>query len=248
MKPKKEAKKPTAKELGKIKKWIKSLTPEQRGKLRELRTKIWWWRRGEIRHAFKNPKISTALGISFHGTAEEVARNYELMRRSTKGEMCIKENYLELRRWGRGVAYTLWGAPLQPPYRQIFDPKPKPELLGWTVVPHRMEWNLFLDDKTLAEAFLEFINQYRNAQGIPSPHKLKGKKLRGVSWSQIEILDCIKHGILKIPNSTQRSLASKGRRRAEKLFEEYNNATGEDDSNWFRNATNFGEIDDFNTF
>lgn len=60
--------------------------------------------------------------------------------------------------------------------------------------------------------------------------------MRGVSWSQIEILDCIKYGILKIPNSTQRSLASKGRRRAEKLFEEYNNATSEDDSNWFGNA------------
>jgi hypothetical protein len=63
MKAKKEPKRPTAKELGKIKNWIKSLTPKQRKKLHELRTKIWWWRRGEIRHAFKNPQISTRKGF-----------------------------------------------------------------------------------------------------------------------------------------------------------------------------------------
>jgi hypothetical protein len=247
MKPKKEAKKPTAKELWKIRAWIKSLTPEQRAKLRELRTKTWWWRRGEVRHAFKNPQTSTAFGISFFGTAEEVARNYELMRRSTRGEM-FKENYLELHRWERGIAYSLWGARFEPPYRQIFDPNPKPELLGWTVSPHRIEWNLFRDDNTLTEAFLEYINQYRNAQKIPSPHPLKGEKLSGVSWSQIEILDCKKNGVLKNLNSSQRSAASKGRRRAEKLFEDYDRLISEDDPNSFGGINRDNEDADFNGF
>jgi hypothetical protein len=106
MKSTKKPKQPTARELGKIKVWIKSLTSQKRKKLRELRTKIWWWRRGEIRHAFKNPHKKTRFSFSFTGTAEEVARNYELMRRSSDGEM-FKENYLELSRTERIVAYTL---------------------------------------------------------------------------------------------------------------------------------------------
>jgi hypothetical protein len=243
-----KTKKPTAKELGKIKSWIKSLTPKKREKLRELRTKTWWWRRGEIRHAFKNPNEKTAFGISFYGTAEEIARNYELMRRSAKGEMFFKENYLELRRTERTAAYTVWSAQFEPPYRQIFSPNPKPELLGWTVSPHRIEWNLFLDDKTLIKAFLEYINQYRNVQKISPRHPLKGKKFRGVSWSQIEILDCMKNGILKKLNASQSSAASKGRRRAERLFNDYNNAIGEDDANSFGGFNRFDEIDGFNDF
>jgi hypothetical protein len=226
MKPKR----PTAKELGKLKARIKRLAPEQRRKLRELRTNIWWWRRGEIRHAFKNPHEKTRFSFSFEGTAEEVARNYELMRRSSNGEM-FKENYLELRRTERTVAYTLWGAQFEPPYRQIFDPNKKPALLGWTDSPHRIEWNLFLDDKTLERAFLEYINQHRNVQGISPPHPLKGEKYRGVSWNYIEILDCIKFGIVTKPNGSQRSAASVARRLAEKFFDAYNEAISARENN-----------------
>ena len=251
MKSKKPAEKypPSAKELGKIRKWIKSLTPEKRQKLRELRTKIWWWRRGDIRHAFKCPLERNRFSFSFEGTAEEIARNYELMRRSANGKM-FKENYLELRRTERTIAYTIWGAAYEPPYRQIFNPNPKPELLGWTVSPHRIEWNLFLDDKTLIKAFLEYINQYRNVQRISPPHPLKGKKFRGASWRQVEILDCIKIGILTKLNPSQSSAASKGRRRAEKLFEDYDNAISamEGDPNSFGGLHPLNEIDDFEGF
>ncbi len=225
MKPKKPTGKypPLAKELGKIKAWIKSLTPKKRKKLRELRTKIWWWRRGEIRQALKNPHKKTGFGFSFDRKTKEIARNYELMRRSSSGEM-FKENYLEWPRTERTVAYTLWGAQFEPPFRQIFSPNPKPELLGWTVSPHRIEWNLFLDDKTLTKAFLEYINQYRFAQKISPPHPLKGKKFRGVSWNYIEILDCIKFGIVTKPNPGQRSAASVARRLAKKFSDAYNEA------------------------
>ena len=198
---------PSAKELGKIKAWIKSLAPDKREKLRELRTKVWWWRRGEIRHAFKNPLEPTRFTCSFSQPAERIARNYELMRRSNSGGM-FAENYLELSRTDRTIAYTIWGAPYEPPYRQIFDPNPKPESLGWTVSPHRIEWNLFLDDKTLTKVFLEYINQYRFAQKISPPHPLKGKKVRGASWNYIEIMDCIKFGIVTKPNPGQRSAAA----------------------------------------
>ena len=216
-------KRPTAKELGKIRAWIISLNPEQRQKLRELRTKVWWWRWGEIRHAFKNPTYPTRFTCSFSQKAERIARNYELMRRSTGGEI-FTENYLELSRTERTIAYTIWSAAYEPPYRQVFDANKKPTLLGWTDDPHRIEWNLFLDDRTLQEAFIEYINRYRTVQGISPRHRLKGKKYRGVSWNYIEILDCIQFGIVTKPNPGQRSAASVARRLAKEFFDAYNEA------------------------
>lgn len=250
MNPKRPAEKlpPSAKELGRIKAWIKSLAPDQRQKLRELRTKIWWWRWGEIRHAFKYPHEKNRFGFSFDGTAEEIARNYELMRRSPDGEM-FPENYLELSRNARTIAYAIWGAPYEPPYRQIFDPNKKHALLGWTDDPHRIEWNLFLDDKALTTAFLEYINLYRNVQKISPPHPLKGKKFR-LSWNYIEILDCIKFGVVKRPNGSQRSTASVARRLAKKFFDAYHEAirAWNEKIDPFDDCSLSGDFDEFGKF
>ena len=177
---------------------------------------------------------------------EEAARNYELLRRSSKGKQFVK-TYLQLVPDERIVIHGLWANWAQGAYRPVTNPSQFNEI-GWTPVvsqyQHR-QWNLRLSDKELTDGLIREIRLLRKFQKIPAPHPLKGKKYRGVSWNLIEILDRKQNGIGKLDDS-ERHTASVAQRRAEKYFIEYKHALDQ----WHNNpnpAFNIGETDDSDT-
>ena len=180
--------------------------------LKEL-SKDWWWNRTEIRR-------DGVRGVDWP-LVEEAARNYELLRRSSKGKQ-FTQTYLELGREEKNIVHKLWVNWAQQAYRPVFDPKQFSEV-GWTPVvsqsQHR-QWNLRMADLYLIEEFIREIRLLRKIQGIPDPHPNKGKKHRGVSWKLVEVLDRKENGIGKFDSSERHTLTD-ARRRAEKYFIEY---------------------------
>jgi hypothetical protein len=159
-------------------------------------------------------------------TAEEAARNYELMRRSENGKQFIR-TYLELDRESRTIIAKLWVNWPQAPYRFAADTSQFDEI-GWTrfYESQRTQWNLRLPDKKLADEFIRQIRVWREIQKIPTPIRNKGAKHRGVSWKYIEVLDRKQNGIGKI-NDSERHTLTEAKRRAEKYFIEYERALTE---------------------
>lgn len=188
--------------------------------LKELKEKVWWWKRKEIRR-------DGVRGVDWP-VVEAAARNYELLRRSPRGKQFAK-TYLELVPDERSVIHGLWATWSQGAYRPVTNPSQFNEI-GWTPVvsqyQHR-QWNLRLADKTLIDEFIREIRLLRQFQKIPAPHANKGKKPRGVSWKPIEILDRKQNGIGKF-NDSERHTLSDARRRAKKYFVEYRRAL----ANW----------------
>jgi hypothetical protein len=183
--------------------------------LKEIR-KNWWWKRKEIRR-------DGVRGVDWP-LVEESARNYELMRRSTKGKQ-FTQTYLELCREGKTIVSKLWVNWAQGAYRPVTNPSQFNEI-GWTPVvsqyQHR-QWNLRLADNLLIKEFIREIRLLREFQKIRLGHPLKGKKYRGVSWKLIEILDRKQNRIGEF-NDSERHTLSDARRRAEKYFVEYERA------------------------
>lgn len=182
--------------------------------LKELR-KNWWWRRKEIR-------LHGAPGVEWP-KVEEAARNYELMRRSSKGKQ-FTQTYLELDRERKTIVSKLWVNWEQWPYRFAANSSQYQEI-GWTPFyeNQRTQWNLRLPDKKLIDTFIREIRTSRGIQKIPIPRRNKGEKHRGVSWKLIEVLDRKQNGIGKF-NHSERHTLSDARRRAEKYFVEYERA------------------------
>jgi len=182
--------------------------------LKELR-KSWWWKRKEIR-------CEGVRGVDWP-LVKEAARNYELLRRSTKGKQFTK-TYPELDRESRTIIAKLWVNWPQAPYRLYAKPSQYNEV-GWTPFyenQHR-QWNLRLTDKKLIDDFIREIRLLREIQKIPTPRRNKGEKHRGVSWRLVEVLDRKQNGIGKL-TASERHTASVAQKRAEKYFVEYERA------------------------
>jgi hypothetical protein len=177
--------------------------------------KGWWWNRKEIRRG-------GVPGVDWP-TVKEAARNYELMRRSSKGKQFSK-TYLELGREEKTIVAKLWVNWAQSPYRLVTNRNQFNEI-GWTPIYEyqKIQWNLRLTDKKLTDEFIREIRLLREIQKIPTPHRNKGEKHRGVSWKLIEILDRKQNGIGTFSDS-ERSTLTEARRRAEKYFVEYKRA------------------------
>jgi phage anti-repressor protein len=192
---------------------------EQKSLTFEELSKNWWWNRAEIRR-------DGVRGVDWP-LVEEAARNYELLRRSSKGKQ-FTQTYLELDREKKAIVHKLWVNWAQWAYRPVFDPKQFNEI-GWTPVvspsQHR-QWNLRMADLYLIEEFIREIRLLRQFQGIPDPHPNKGKKYRGVSWKLVEVLDRKVNGIGKFDSSERHTLTD-ARRRAEKYFIKYERALAE---------------------
>jgi hypothetical protein len=182
--------------------------------LKEIR-KNWWWNRVEIRR-------DGVRGVDWP-LVEEAARNYELMRRSTKGKQ-FTQTYLELGREGKTIVHTLWVNYGQGAYRIVTNSSQFNEI-GWTPVYEyqRIQWNLRLADNLLIKEFIREIRTLREIQKIRPHHPLKGKKHRGVSWKLVELLDRKQNCIGKF-NASQRHTLSEAKRRAKKYFGEYKRA------------------------
>lgn len=179
--------------------------------LKEIR-KSWWWKRKEIRR-------DGVSGVDWP-LVKEAARNYELMRRSTKGKQ-FTQTYLELCREGKTIVHSLWVNWGQA-YRREAIRREQYHEKGWTPfyeTEHR-QWNLRLADNLLIKEFIREIRTLREIQKIRPHHPLKGKKHRGVSWKLVEILDRKQNCIGKF-NDSQRHTLSDARRRAEKCFIQY---------------------------
>jgi hypothetical protein len=182
--------------------------------LKEL-GKTWWWKRKEIRR-------DGVRGVDWP-LVEEAARNYELMRRSTKGKQFTKI-YPELDRESRTIIAKLWVNWPQSPYRLYANPSQHNEV-GWTPFyenQHR-QWNLRLTDKKLIDEFIREIRLLREIQKIPTPCRNKGEKHRGVSWKGVEVLDRKQNGIGKLTDS-ERHTASVAQKQAAKYFVDYERA------------------------
>jgi hypothetical protein len=178
--------------------------------LENLRKKVWWWRRNEIRRR-------GVPGVVWDAHAKEAARNYELMRRSP-GAKQFKKTYLELNANERGLIHCLWSNWPAPVYRFATD-KSQFNEKGWTPVLENppTQWNLRLADKILVSEFKRQITTARAIQRIRPRHALKGKKHRGVSWKYIEILDRQRHGLGTF-SASERHMASFGRKAAARLL------------------------------
>jgi hypothetical protein len=177
--------------------------------------KSWWWNRKEILRELAR-KVDWPL-------VEESARNYELMRRSSKGKQFAK-TYLELIPDEKQIVHILWVNWGQAVRREAIRREQYDEN-GWTPfyeTEHR-QWNLRVADKKLIDEFIREIRLLREIQKIPAPRRNKGEKHRGVSWKLIEVLERKQSGIGKF-NASQRHTLSDAKRRAEKYVAEYERA------------------------
>lgn len=181
--------------------------------LKELK-KSWWWRDRE-----KRRRIARQVDWN---NVKEAARNYELLRRSLKGEKFTR-NYLELFPDERTIVHVLWMY-RHHNFERFAEPSQYQER-GWTpIYPNQIkQWNLRLADSLLAKEFIRQVRLDRKFQKVRSRHPLKGQKYRGVSWKLVEILDRNLNQIGKL-NASQRHSASTARRMAEKLVLEYKRA------------------------
>jgi hypothetical protein len=174
--------------------------------LKELE-ETWWWRHEENREELKRMKL---FGYVL------AARNYELMRRAPGGGE-FNKNYLELNRTEKTTTAIAWINRDELPYRQTFDLK-NPEK-GWTTYPP-LQWNLRLSDRILKKAFLDYINQHRNAQKIALSHPLRGKRNRPPTWDYVECLDKKRNKIWNM-DDVERGMASKAEQLAIRCLEEF---------------------------
>jgi hypothetical protein len=173
--------------------------------------KTWWWKRPE-----NHPELERIILFGY----ELAARNYELMRRAPNGGE-FSQNYLELSREDKTTTSVAWAKPNEFPMRQVFDPQ-KQEM-GWTSVRPQLQWNLQLSDRILKKAFLDYVNQQRNAQAISFAHPLKGKKNRPPTWQYVELLDMQRNKIGNMGDS-ERGMASKAEQLTTQLFDEFKRA------------------------
>lgn len=185
--------------------------------LKELR-KSWWWKRKEIRR-------DGVRGVDWP-LVKEAARNYELMRRSTKGKQFTK-TYPELDNESKKIIAILWVNWPQAPYRLYANPSQYNEV-GWTPFyeNQKIQWNLRLTNKKLTDAFIMQIKIWRKIQKIRKPRRNKGENHRGVSWKLVEVLDRKQNGVGKFTPSEHHTL-TKARRKAKRCFREYKRALDE---------------------
>jgi hypothetical protein len=190
---------------------------------------MWWWEHEANRAELERFKL--------HGYVL-VARNYELMRRAPDASE-FTQSYLDLDRENKTVASIAWADPTQFPNRQVFDPQ-KQEEIGWTSARPHLQWNLRLSDRVLKKAFLEYINQHRNAQNIPGCSTIKGKRNKPPSWIYIECLDMRRNKI----SGYDTGLASKAEEMAARFLTEFETARDEKDE-MVKRLELFGEFCDF---
>jgi hypothetical protein len=153
---------------------------------------IWWSRKKENLESLRFRSV------------EEVARNYELLRRSEGGKS-FKKTFLDLNPHEIVYAFLLWGTPHDAAWK--FETDEKASARGWIAFDARMRWNLRLTDAALIRAFMRLIDWHRKAQHIRPKRNVAEKKNRGVSWRGIEILDCMENQV-GTRNASDRHTAS----------------------------------------
>jgi len=189
-------------------------TSQKRRLLKQLREKVWWWRKLRIRSSLKKAVNWPAV--------EEAARNYELLRR-TRGGKTFTRPYTDLSRNERTIIHGLWAGWSPAPYRFVTDRRQFEEI-GWSPIyehQHR-QWNLRLAPGDLVKEFVREIKVLQKIHKIRAPHPLKGEKTR-ISWLLVEILDCQSSGLGPFTDSQRHSL-SVARRKATKHLREYKKA------------------------
>lgn len=184
------------------------MTPER------LEKQAWWWRNTEA--------IRTQLHTVEWPRVEEAARNYELMRRSTRGRRFPK-SYIELNSNEKSIVHSLWCNWPENASRIVLESDQFKEH-GWTTAyeNQRTQWNLNAPDSVLIKDFIWQINSERAMQKIRPPHPLTGKKNRGVSWRHVELLDLQKYGLGDWTNDDSgRSALSQGKKLAARYQKEF---------------------------
>ncbi len=196
--------------------------------IKELRERLWWWRRRNPDWAF-NPKTSTrrlkpsSQNHHWLETEEVVAWRYELARRvhrssdlppypEAKGVkdhmMAALEEYSQKKRRLQVVR---------------FDDVPVSNDLtilnrqNWTDV-HTIQCDLEATDHQLSEGFLSFLRAERAIRGITPRRGPRGKRHRQVSWLWPELLD-IDHFKIRALNASERSQLSRARKLSQSLHE-----------------------------
>ncbi|HTQ50522.1 MAG TPA: hypothetical protein VMJ12_07410 [Candidatus Acidoferrales bacterium] len=175
--------------------------------LKELRLR-WWWKRKEIRR-------HGVQGVDWD-SAEEAARNYELMRR-TFGVKRFPRTFLQLDRNEKALVHTLWAMWPQLPRREATRREQYHEW-GWSPfheTEHR-QWNLRLADKTLIDEFIREIRTLRKIQHTRPQHPLTGQ-INRLSRGYIELLDRKRYGNGKF-NDSERHVLSVARKRAKQYY------------------------------
>lgn len=186
-------------------------------KLKELK-KSWWWRERDYRNPRKRFGCSE---IPFHNPdrgIDRVAHNYELMRRCPEAKE-LNKTFLEIDRDTGSIIHVLWAQKLEFPYRMAIDQDSANER-GWTVPDPRLQWNLRLPPGTSSKQFLHYLKSFQAVQKIRPKRHLTGKRNRGVSWREIEILDRNQNHIGNL-NESERHTASSALKKAFQLFGEF---------------------------
>lgn len=193
--------------------------------------KTWWWRRKGTRH--------DEPGGTDWPVVEECARNYELLRRSPRGNQ-FKKTFPQLIPDEKRIIYGLWMIEAQRAFRIVRDPKLFGEK-GWMPIYENQhwQWNLRLEDKKLTDEFIREIRLSREIQKIPTPRRNKGEKRRGVSWKLVEVLDRKLNRIGSFDGSERHTL-SDARKRAREYCIQYEHALAE----WLKEAKNSGSDTD----
>lgn len=197
---------PAAVEFGKVRRFVKSLTPKERKKLKRFKKNVWWWRPGAKKHPIDFKRDNS------------LAFNYELVRR-VKRELRLQP-FPSVAGLCRFSVPALDDAPPeQIPCRATQYKAVK--MKGWA--PLIAEWNLNLCDAPLREAFMDFIRQARARDGIPEPRRNAGIRRTPQPWRWLELMDISDLRIHYLGDTDQTTLR-KARKRAEEKWSIFSDA------------------------
>jgi hypothetical protein len=168
-----------------------------------LAKEVWWWREGANKHPIDfKPDFALAF-------------NYELARRACRRRRLVP--FTELKIAHTWILATYLGTISVPqiPSRDAGNEKQEQEK-GWTQIRPKFQWNLNLSERSLVEAFINYIHLNRQIQGIPAP-SLPRERRRPFSWRWLEFMDLSHFKIRPLDNKERSSLSSARKTAKEKL-------------------------------
>jgi hypothetical protein len=165
-----------------------------------LAKEVWWWREGAAKHPVDFDK-TFAFPYSF-----PLPFNYELARRACRKRRLV--SYTALNTVQLWIIAPFLGETSIPQIATRYAGNEQQESeKGWTQIHAKLQWNLNLSERILVNAFVDFIRQNRDTQGIPAPLPVRRKRRRSFSWRWLELMDMVYFKVRPLKSNERGSLS-----------------------------------------